>query len=172
MCEMYRNRLLRPVRRLPRPAPNWRAWASTCKPWWGAFASDRLFAAADLDRRSLFLTNAVKHFKFEPRGKRRLHKTPHAGEIQACRWWLDAERKLVRPRVVVALGATAAMAVLGRKVSVLSERGRLLADDERTKAVVTVHPAYVLRVPDPAARETGRRDLVSDLRLAAAQIRS
>lgn len=133
---------------------------------------DEALEEAGVDRASVFVTNAVRHFKHEVRGKRRLHKTPHAGEVQACRWWLDAERKLVRPRVIVALGATAAMAVLGRKVSVLSERGRLLADDEGTKAVVTVHPAYVLRVPDPAARETGRRDLVSDLRLAAAQIRS
>ena len=133
---------------------------------------DGALAEAGIDRASVFVTNAVRHFKHEVRGKRRLHKTPNAGEVKACRWWLDTERKLVRPKVVVALGATAALAVLGRKVSVLSERGQALAADDGTSVVVTVHPAYLLRVPDPAVRAAGRRDMIRDLRLAAAQIRS
>jgi DNA polymerase len=112
------------------------------------------------------VTNAVKHFKHEPRGKRRLHKTPSAGEVSACRWWLDAERRLVRPKVIVALGGTAARAVLGRPVSVMKERGAALALEDGAKGLVTVHPSFLLRVPDPEAKAAAYRDFLADLTAA------
>lgn len=126
---------------------------------------DAALAEAGIDRSDVYVTNAVKHFKHEPRGKRRLHKTPNAGEVQACRWWLDAERRLIRPKVVVALGATAGLAVLGRKPAVIKERGRLidLADD--SVAVLTVHPSYLLRLPDAAAKAEARAHFIDDLRV-------
>src|SRR6201993_1501184 len=91
---------------------------------------DRAIVEAGLDRTTIFVTNAVKHFKFEPRGKRRLHKRPNAGEIDACRWWLDLERAIVKPRVIVALGATAVRGVLGRSVTISSLRGEVLRDGD------------------------------------------
>ena len=133
---------------------------------------DAALTEAGIDRARVFVTNAVRHFKHESRGKRRLHKTPGSGEVQACKWWLDAERRLVRPRVIVALGATAALAVLGRKASVLSERGRVQPADDGATAVVSLHPAYILRVPDAEARAEARRNLVDDLRLAQSRIGS
>ena len=93
---------------------------------------DRALDAADIDRETTYVTNAVKHFKHEPRGKRRLHKTPNAGEVQACRWWLDSERRLIKPQVVLALGATAGLALLGRKPAVMQERGAVVVLDRRT----------------------------------------
>lgn len=127
---------------------------------------DRALDEAGVDRAEVYLTNAVKHFKHEPRGKRRLHRTPDAGEVTACRWWLDHERRLVRPRLVLALGATAAQAVLGRKVAVTRERGRPIALDDGAMALVTVHPAYLLRLPDAQARARERAAFVADLRQA------
>lgn len=127
---------------------------------------DDALAEAGLDRRDLYLTNAVKHFKHEPRGKRRLHKTPNAGEVQACRWWLDHERRLVRPRLILALGATAGLAVLGRKPAVQAERGRILTTPEGARVLLTVHPSYLLRLPDAATRAEERRRFVADLAMA------
>ena len=118
---------------------------------------------AGIDRSDVYVTNAVKHFKHEPRGKRRLHKTPNAGEVQACRWWLDAERRLIRPKIVLALGATAGLAVLGRKPAVMSERGALLALPDGATAMLTVHPSYLLRLPDAAAKAEARRLFIDDL---------
>src|SRR6202035_783263 len=102
---------------------------------------DRALAEAGVDRRRVYVTNAVKHFKFEPRGKRRLHKRPNAAEIDICRWWLDRERAIVRPRVVVALGATAARGVLGRAVTIASVRGEVLPGGDDSRVIVTIHPS-------------------------------
>jgi probable DNA metabolism protein len=124
---------------------------------------DRALAEAGIDREECYVTNAVKHFKHEMRGKRRLHKTPTAGEAKACRWWLDNERRLVAPRLIVALGATAARSVFGRPVTVLKERGQVLALDDGGQAMVTVHPSYLLRLQDDADRRTAFNALVSDL---------
>jgi DNA polymerase len=127
---------------------------------------DKALAEAGVPRAEAYVTNAVKHFKHEPRGKRRLHKTPDAGEVQACRWWLDNERRLVRPKVVVALGATAARAVLGRPVSVMKERGPAGALEGGAQGFVTVHPSMLLRIPDRAAKAAAYRDFVRDLAAA------
>lgn len=131
---------------------------------------DAALAEAGIDRSEVFVTNAVRHFKHEARGKRRLHKTPNAGEVQACRWWLDAERARIRPQVVVAMGATAAHAVLSRKVAVTQQRSRPLALDDGSRALITVHPAYLLRLPDAEARERERVAFVADLKAAKAMI--
>jgi len=121
---------------------------------------------AGIDRSDVYVTNAVKHFKHEPRGKRRLHKTPNTGEVQACRWWLDHERALVKPRLVLALGATASLAVLDRKVAVTRERGRALSLADGGQAMTTVHPSYLLRLPDEATKAAERERFVEDLRTA------
>jgi DNA polymerase len=126
---------------------------------------DQALAAAGIVRGDVYVTNAVKHFKFEQRGKRRIHHNPSAGEIEACRWWLDREREHLRPRVIVLLGASAAQAVLGRKVTIGRERGRPIMLD-RTAAMVTVHPSYLLRIPDQAAKAREREHFIADLRSA------
>lgn len=127
---------------------------------------DAALAEAGLDRDRAWITNAVKHFKHEPRGKRRLHKTPDAGEVEACRWWLDAERALVKPRLIVTLGATAALGVLGHKIAVTKDRGRPIRLEDGTAVLPTVHPSYLLRLPDAATRATERTRFVGDLRAA------
>ena len=127
---------------------------------------DRALAEAGIDRRTVYVTNAVKHFKFEPRGKRRIHATPDRTEIQVCRFWLDQERALVRPAVTILLGASAARAVLGRTVTISRERGRPIPL-EGGQAMVTVHPSYLLRLPDQESQAREYAALVSDLRLAA-----
>ena len=127
---------------------------------------DAALAEAGIDRSGVYLTNAVKHFKHEPRGKRRLHKTPNAGEVQACRWWLDQERRLVKPRLILALGATAGLAVLGRKPSIMAERGAVIDTPDGARALLTLHPAFVLRMPDLEERRRARMALVEDLRMA------
>ena len=124
---------------------------------------DAALEQAGIDRADVYVTNAVKHFKHEPRGKRRLHKTPNAAEVTACRWWLDAERRLVRPKVVLAMGATAGLGVLGRKPAVTKERGRPIALDDGAAAFLTVHPSYLLRIPDAAAKAAERARFVQDL---------
>lgn len=125
---------------------------------------DRAMAEAGLDRAGLYLTNAVKHFKHEPRGKRRLHRTPNTGEVQACRWWLDTERRLVKPRLILALGATAGLAVLGRKVAVQAERGALMTQADGARVLLTVHPSYLLRLPDAETKARERTLFLRDLR--------
>jgi uracil-DNA glycosylase len=124
---------------------------------------DTALDEAGIDRDDVFVTNAVKHFKHEPRGKIRLHKTPVVSEISACRWWLDAERRLVKPKVILTLGATAALGVLNRKVAVTRERGEPLALPDAT-ALLTVHPSYLLRIPDREAAEAERGRFVADLK--------
>jgi DNA polymerase len=127
---------------------------------------DRALADAGVPRDETFVTNAVKHFKHEPRGQRRLHKTPDRGEVQACRWWLDAERRLVRPRVVVALGATAALAVFGKPMPIGENRGKALQLPDQSQGVITWHPSYLLRTPDPQEKARAYAAFVSDLKFA------
>jgi uracil-DNA glycosylase family protein len=121
---------------------------------------------AGVPRAETFVTNAVKHFKYELRGKRRLHKSPDAGEIAACRWWLDAERRLVRPAVVVAMGASAAAAVFGKATPIGANRGRALPLGGGTRGLVTYHPSYLLRLPDEAAKRAAFGAFVDDLKRA------
>jgi DNA polymerase len=128
---------------------------------------DRALDAADIDRRDVYVTNAVKHFKNEPRGKRRLHKKPDVSEIDACRWWLDNELAVVRPAVVVALGATAARALLGKAVTISANRGKLIALPDHGRAVITVHPSYLLRLREEHDTRREFDLLVKDLRFAA-----
>jgi uracil-DNA glycosylase len=128
---------------------------------------DRAIVDAGIERKQVFVTNAVKHFKFEPRGKRRLHKRPSAGEIDACRWWLDRERGLIKPRVIVALGATAARGVLGRSVTITSVRGEVLDGADDSRVIVTIHPSYLLRLQDDESKEREYKGFVADLRRCA-----
>jgi len=127
---------------------------------------DRALAEAGIRREAVYVTNAVKHFKHEPRGKVRLHKKPGAGEIEACRWWLEIERALVRPRLLVALGASAAQAILHRTVRILAERGRPIAAPDGATLWLTVHPSYLLRLPDARAKAEQYGRFVADLRAA------
>jgi probable DNA metabolism protein len=129
---------------------------------------DEALARAGVDRAAIFVTNAVKHFKFEPRGKHRIHKRPGAREIAACRPWLDMELARIRPAVVVLLGASAAAAVLGRAVPVTQMRGTVAALPDGTRAMVTTHPAYILRLHDESGKSAAFADLVRDLAQAAA----
>jgi len=124
---------------------------------------DRAFEEAGIDRRTVYLTNAVKHFKFTPRGKRRIHQSPEAPEIRACGVWLDQERALIRPRLLVLMGATASRAVLGRAVSVTRERGRAFQMADGQTVFITVHPSYLLRLPDLDAKEREYAAFVRDL---------
>lgn len=128
---------------------------------------DRALETAGIDRDAVYITNAVKHFKNEPRGKRRIHKKPDIGEIDACRWWLDREIELVRPRVIVALGATAARAVMRKTLTVNANRGRLIELGDRRSAVITVHPSYLLRLLEDRDKRLEFDRLVKDLRFAA-----
>lgn len=130
---------------------------------------DDALAEAGIDRDDTYVTNAVKHFRFERRGKRRIHEKPAVGHIVACGPWLVAEIDVVRPAVIVAMGATAARAVLGRTVRIGETRGIVLeaSDPFGTPAVVTVHPSSLLRLPDEADREAARRAFADDLRAAA-----
>ena len=121
---------------------------------------------AGIPRTETFVTNAVKHFKHEMRGKRRLHKTPDTGEVRACRWWLDAERALVRPKVVVAMGATAALGVFGKSTPIAKNRGHAFDLDDGAKVVVTYHPSFLLRAPDEAAKRKAFEEFVADLKFA------
>ncbi|MBP0581240.1 UdgX family uracil-DNA binding protein [Labrys sp. LIt4] len=125
---------------------------------------DQCLQEAELDRDECYVTNAVKHFKFERRGKRRIHERPNAGEVQACKWWLDKELKILKPRLAVALGATAVRALLGRAVGVMKQRGQILPGPDGLQILVTVHPSYLLRIPDSDAAERARAAFIEDLR--------
>lgn len=125
---------------------------------------DQALEEVGIDRQEVWVTNAVKHFKHEPRGKRRIHRSPAISEVNACRWWLDAERRLVKPKVILTLGATAALGVLGRKAAVTRERGHTIPQADGSRVVLTVHPSYLLRLPDEATRLAEGRRFVDDLK--------
>lgn len=131
---------------------------------------DRALAEAGIDRRTAYVTNAVKHFKWKPQGKRRLHQKPNAAEVEACLPWLAAELEIVRPRILVLLGATAAQALLGKQFRVTQERGQWLASEFAERVIATVHPSSILRAPDAMAREVQFGEFVDDLRTVAAEI--
>ena len=128
---------------------------------------DRALHEAGIVRKDVFVSNAVKHFKFEPRGKRRLHVKPNVEEIEACRWWLAEELKFVQPKIVVALGATAARSLLGHTVTVSAMRGLPTPFLDSTHLWVTVHPSYLLRIPDHSAQRAEYARFVQDLEGAA-----
>jgi DNA polymerase len=128
---------------------------------------DRALADAGIPRDETFVTNAVKHFKFEPRGKRRLHKKPNAYEIERCKWWFEQERAIVKPELIVALGATGARAVMGRAVTIGKLRGQTLSLDDGTRVVITIHPSALLRTQDDDERHAAYAAFVKDLKVGA-----
>jgi DNA polymerase len=132
---------------------------------------DRALEQAGIDRRKVYVTNAVKHFKFVPRGKIRLHQKPTTQEIKACRQWYERELAAIKPALVVAMGATAAQSVFGKITPINKNRGRLLNLDDGIKALVTVHPSYLLRLPDADAKAQEYQRFVDDLKIAAALLR-
>jgi DNA polymerase len=127
---------------------------------------------AGIDRADVYLTNVVKHFKWEPRGKRRIHKKPNAREIAACRPWLDTEIALVKPRAIVCLGATAAQSLLGRHFKVTAERGAFVKSPLAPLVMATVHPSSILRAPDDETRRDELKRFTADLRKVALALRS
>jgi DNA polymerase len=131
---------------------------------------DRALEEAGIDRRQVYLTNVVKHFKWEPRGKRRIHAKPNAGEISACRPWLETEIALLRPRALVCLGATAAQALLGKAFKVSQQRGAFVDSALAPLVTATVHPSSILRAPDDEARRAEMTRFVADLRKVAAAL--
>ena len=131
---------------------------------------DRALEAAGIDRDRVYVTNAVKHFKWEPRGKRRIHQKPNTAEVAACSYWLDRELTLVAPEVVVCLGATAAQALLGKKFRVTQHRGEFVEWDRSPRITATVHPSSILRAPDDVSRTHAFEALVDDLRVVAATL--
>ncbi len=133
---------------------------------------DKALAAAGIDRGAVYVTNAVKHFKWEARGKRRIHQKPNAGEVRACRPWLDAELRAVEPRAVVLLGATAAQALLGSGFRVTQRRGEFLSTPFAPIVVATVHPSSILRAPDDETRRTVMKRFVEDLARVADALRT
>ena len=131
---------------------------------------DKALEDAGIARADVYLTNAVKHFKWEPRGKRRIHKKPRASEIEACRPWLEAELRAVKPQIVVCLGATAAQSVLGPQFKLMPNRGKVLEGEGRA-VVATIHPSAVLRAPDSEGRRAAYKSLVADLKVVAKALR-
>ncbi len=132
---------------------------------------DRALGEAGIDRGGVYITNVVKHFKWEPRGKRRIHAKPNMAEIRACTPWLTAEIAVVRPEVLVCLGATAAQAILGKSFRVTQDRGKLLPSTLGPRVLATVHPASLLRAPDEASRHEGVARFIEDLAVVAGALR-
>ena len=132
---------------------------------------DRALEEAGIDRKKVYVTNAVKHFKFVPRGKIRLHQKPNTSEIRACRQWYERELASIKPALVVAMGATAAQCVFGKTTPINKNRGRAIDVDEGIKAMVTVHPSYLLRLPDADAKAREYQRFVDDLKIAADLLR-
>jgi uracil-DNA glycosylase family protein len=127
---------------------------------------DRALQDAGIDRTEVYVTNAVKHFKWEPRGKRRIHQKPNSREIAACRQWLEAELRIVKPKLVVAMGATAGQTIFGPTFRVTRERGKVLSSNFAPKVLATVHPSSLLRQPDEESRQREYERFVVDLRAA------
>jgi len=125
---------------------------------------DKALEAAGIDRSTVYVTNAVKHFKFVPRGKRRIHNKPDAGEVTACRWWIDHERELVRPHVTVALGATAAHSLFGKAMAIGKNRGVALQLADGGECWITVHPSFLLRIPEEDRRREEKKLFLRDLK--------
>jgi len=132
---------------------------------------NKALAAAGIDRNDVYVTNIVKHFKWEPRGKRRLHKKPNTLEIRACRPWLEAEIRAVKPQIVVLLGATAAQGILGSKFRVTQHRGEWLSSEIAPNVIATVHPSSILRAPDEDSRHEEMKRFVADLKKVAAAVK-
>jgi uracil-DNA glycosylase family protein len=132
---------------------------------------DRALEQAGIDRSKVYVTNAVKHFKFIPRGKIRLHQKPNTAEIKACRQWYERELAAIKPALVVAMGASAAQCVFGKITPINKNRGRLIDLDDGIKALVTVHPSYLLRLPDAESKTREYARFVDDFRIAAAALR-
>jgi uracil-DNA glycosylase family protein len=131
---------------------------------------DRALEKAGIDRDDVYITNVVKHFKFEERGKRRMHKTPKRFEIDACRPWLDEELRVIGPEALIILGATAGKALMGNQFRITKERGRPLDSDLAPLVIATVHPSSILRAPDDAARHAEREAFTNDLRTVAEEL--
>lgn len=127
---------------------------------------DKALERAEIARSACYLTNAVKHFKFEPRGKRRIHKSPNRQEIDHCRWWLDQERASIRPKVIVALGVSAVRGLTGEQVTLAQMRSRPLQLDSETQMLATVHPAFLLRLTDEQQKRAEWKRFLADLRMA------
>jgi uracil-DNA glycosylase family protein len=125
---------------------------------------DKALEAAGIDRSAVYVTNAVKHFKFVPRGKRRIHNKPDTGEITACRWWIDHERELIRPAVTVALGATAAQSLFGKAMAIGKNRGVPLHLPDGGECWITVHPSYLLRIPEEDRKREEKKLFLRDLK--------
>jgi uracil-DNA glycosylase family protein len=125
---------------------------------------DKALEAARIDRSTVYVTNAVKHFKFVPRGKRRIHNKPDTGEITACRWWIDHERELIRPAVTVALGATAAQSLFGKAMAIGKNRGVPLHLPDGGECWITVHPSYLLRIPEEDRKSEEKKLFLRDLK--------
>jgi uracil-DNA glycosylase len=131
---------------------------------------DKALEEAGIDRKKVYVTNAVKHFKWEPRGKRRIHKKPNAAEIAACRPWLDAEIAALQPKIIICLGATAAQSLLGRAFRVTQHRGEFLKSDLAPFVMATVHPSSILRAPDEKSRHEAMEQFIADLKKIAQKL--
>ena len=131
---------------------------------------DELIEEAGVDRTQVYVTNAVKHFKFEPRGSRRIHAKPSAREVRACKPWLESELAVVQPKMLVCLGSTAAMSLLGNDFRVTQRRGEVMVSEWSPWTMATIHPSALLRIPDDAARESAKADFVADMKQVARQL--
>ena len=132
---------------------------------------DKALVDAGIDREKTYVTNVVKHFKWKPRGKRRIHEKPRASEIRACEPWLAGELEVIQPRILVCLGATAAQALLGKDFRVTQERGKWLESGHAPMTLATVHPSSILRAPDAEAREEQYSAFVNDLKMVAGELK-
>jgi uracil-DNA glycosylase len=132
---------------------------------------DKALEDAGIPRTEVYVTNAVKHFSWEPRGKRRIHKKPRASEVRACRPWLEAELRAIKPAIVVLLGASAAQAVLGAKFKLMQSRGQIMASPLAEQVLATIHPSAVLRAPDSEGRRAAYEMLVGDLKIVASTLK-
>jgi DNA polymerase len=131
---------------------------------------DDILDDAGIDRLKIYVTNAVKHFKFEPRGKRRIHSKPNAGEVQTCRWWLDRELAIIKPYLAVALGATASQSLLDKAVPVTKMRGEVIEREDGLKVFITIHPSFILRIRESDDKQAERARFLQDMKSVRAMI--